>query len=203
MPNWCDNYLVIEAEPHVIEALLAKAKGKPSRNSDVEREFSYLPFLQQEIDACENYEASWYEFNIGRLGCKWFPDIGPDAVFVEGGRMSVSFDSPWSPPVEGTRLVAEWLREQGFSFQLRHSYEEGGNSFCGVFTADEDGEQDQCGDYVELDAVDLRADDAKAEDYAGICQSFGMTFEALKERAKGEMDYVILCPDYYQPYARY
>ncbi len=203
MPNWCDNYLVIEAEPHVITALLAKAKGKCSPHSDVVREFSYLPFLQEQIDACENFEAQWYEFMLGKLGCKWFPDVGADAVFIEGGRMSVSFDSPWSPPIDGTRLIAEWLRAQGFIFQLRHSYEESGCAFCGMFTADQDDEEDQCGEYAELDGDMLRADDADAEEYTGVCTSFGITFEALKERASGGMDYVILCPDFYQPYTRY
>jgi hypothetical protein len=200
MPNWCSNYLTITAEPPVITALLAKAKGKASPHSDQERQFSYLPFLQEKIDACEDFAAQWYGFMLANVGCKWFPDIDPDALCVEDGRVSVPFSSPWSPPVEGTRAIAEWMRGQGFAFRLQLTYEESGCAFCGVFTADEDGEEDLCGEYVEPDAAELRQ--GKAEDYADLCKSFGISFAHLQAQATEDMEYVTLCPDFYREHAR-
>jgi len=198
MPNWCDNFLEITAEPQVITALLAKAKGKRAPHDDAVREFSYLPFLQEQIDACENYDAKWYEFNLSKLGCKWFPDIAPDAVAVTAGRMTATFTSPWSPPIEGTTAIADWLRGQGGAFKITLSYVEPGCAFCGVFTADQDNEDDRCGEYCELDAKELRA--AKAEDYAAVCKTFGIRFADLQARATEDVEYVTLCPDFYQPY---
>jgi hypothetical protein len=198
MPNWCHNYLEITAEPRVITALLAKAKGKSSPHADEVREFSYLPFLQEHIDACEDYKANWYEFNISKLGCKWFPDIESDAIRIAEGRLTMAFPSPWSPPAAGTSLIAGWLRSQGFAFQLKHAFVESGMAFCGVFTADEHGQEYHCGDYVELDAEDLRT--GKQEDYTAICQDFDISFPDLQARATEDRQYVTLCPDYFKPY---
>ena len=200
MPNWCSNYLEITAEPPVIAALLAKAKGKSSPECDVIREFSYLPFFQEQIDACEDFESQWYEFMLGKVGCKWFPVIEPDAVCVSENRIGISFESPWSPPVSGTSVIADWLRKQGFIFQFQLTYEESGCAFCGVFTADQDGEEDQCGEYAELDADMLR--EGKEEDYEDVCQSFDISFADLQARATEDTEYVTLCPDFYRDHAR-
>jgi len=198
MPNWCDNYLEITAEPRVISALLAKAKGKRSPYDDTVCDFSYLPFLQEQIDACENYEANWYGFNLAKLGCKWFPEIVPYAIDITADRVTAAFQSPWGPPIAGTSAIADWLRSQDFAFTLTLSYHESGCAFCGVFTADQDGEDDLCGEYLELDAEELRA--GNAEDYAAVCKSFGISFPDLQARATDDVDYVTLCPDFYQPY---
>ena len=200
MPNWCSNYLTVTAGPPVITTLLAKAKGKASPHHDQVRQFSYLPFLQEKIDACQDFETQWYGFMLANVGCKWFPDVHPDAVHVENGRVSVAFDSPWSPPVEGTRAIAAWMRGQGFAFRLQLAYEEPGCAFCGVFTADQDGEEDRCGEYLELDAAELRQ--GKAEEYAGVCQAFGISFAELQAQATEDREYVTLCPEFYREHAR-
>lgn len=199
MPNWCENHLTIEAEPHVITALLAKAKSKSSPDSEKEVPFSYLPFFQEKIDACEDFEKQWYDFMLANVGCKWFPEIDPELVSIEPAYIGVSFDSPWSPPVEGTRVIAEWLRAQGFAFQIELTYQESGCAFCGVFTADQHGDEDQCGDYQELDAEELR--NGKEEDYAGECERYGISFAELQARATEDMEYIVLCPDFYRPHA--
>lgn len=195
MPNWCDNYLAISAEPQVIQALLEKATAKASPNCDVIRKFSYLPFVQDVIDNCENYSERWYEVNIASLGCKWFPVIEADMVNISETEITISFDSAWSPPLEGTRAIGDWLRAQGFHFTLILTYEEPSNAFCGVYTADQHGELDQHGDYIEVEAEELRQ--GKAEDYAGLCQSFGISFEALQARAEEGVEYVTLAPTFY------
>ncbi len=152
MPNWCYNTLTIAAEPHVITALRAKAQGKPSPDSEETVPFSYLPFVQEQLDACPDFAVHWYEWMLEHVGCKGFPEIDPACLDVETDVLSMSFESPWGPPLEGTRAIAAWLRAQGGAFSLTLTYEEPNGAFCGVFTMDEEREEDLCGEYAELES---------------------------------------------------
>lgn len=96
-------------------------------------------------------------------------------------------------------MIAEWMRAEGFTFQLQLTYEEPGCAFCGVFTADENSEEDRNGDFVELDAAEIRQ--GKAEDYAEVCQTFGISFADLQAKATGDIECVTLCPNFYREHS--
>ena len=97
----------------------------------------------------------------------------------------------WSMRVEAT-----WFRSEKSPPLVLRS----GCAFCGVFTADQDGEEDLCGEYPELDAAELRQ--GKAEDYADVCKAFGISFAELQAQATEDRVYVTLCPEFYREHAR-
>ena len=162
MPNWCNNYLVLEHEdPEMItRARKAFNEGKlleefcpvPASlhivagrvGSDDEPEQKKL-----EEDTARNLEvhgyANWYDYCVNEWGTKW--DVGG-----EGDQSSqdsptdvrMNFDSAWAPP------IAAMEKFQDLGFKVKLIYWESGMCFCGLF--DENGD-----DY--LDYTDMSADE--------------------------------------------
>ena len=161
MPNWCNNYLVLEHEdPEMINrAKRAYADGK------LLEEFCPVPASlhivagrvgddtdpkQIELEAQEkaNLEAhgyaTWYDYCVNEWGTKW--DVGGDDMLTEDGpnALRMSFDSAWAPP------VAAMEKFQDLGFKVKLIYWESGMCFCGIF--DENGD-----DY--MDYTDMTADE--------------------------------------------
>ena len=163
MPNWCNNYLVLEHEdPAMIErAKKAFAEGK------LLEEFIPVPASlhivagrvgdkdspeQIELEAQEkaNLEAhgysTWYDYCVNEWGTKW--DVGG-----EGDQSSqdsptdirMNFDSAWAPP------IAAMEKFQDLGFKVKLVYWESGMCFCGLF--DENG--DDYLDYTDMSAKEL------------------------------------------------
>lgn len=97
---------------------------------------------EQEQKALEAQEAvnlakygykNWYDFCVGSWSTKW--DVGAEGyeVEIEDGRLTLSFDSAWAPPI----AAYEKLQEMGF--EVRAYYYESGMCFAGVW---EDGVDD-------------------------------------------------------------
>ena len=163
MPNWCNNYLVLEHEdPAMIErAKTAFANGK------LLEEFCPVPAslhivagrvgddtdpkqidleAQEKANIANHGYRTWYDFCINEWGTKW--DVGG-----EGDQSSqdsptdirMNFDSAWAPP------VAAMEKFQDLGFKVKLVYWESGMCFCGLF--DENG--DDYYDYSDMTSAEL------------------------------------------------
>jgi hypothetical protein len=155
MPNWCNNTLELA---HEDPAMLERARDALNRGEFLQ-EFIPVPEelkivagrvgdatdpKQIELEAAEkrNRElfgyATWYDFCVNEWGTKW--DVGGDGMTcdIEDGRITASFDSAWSPPIQ----AYEKLTELGFS--VRAYYYEGGMNFAGIW-------EDGIDDFYELE----------------------------------------------------
>lgn len=138
MPNWCNN--VVELA-HEDPAMLERARDALNRGEFLQE---FIPVPQELKDAVANFEvnealvtkygySNWYDYCVNEWGTKW--DVGGDGVTaeIEDGRITTSFDSAWSPPIQ----AYEKLVDLGFS--IRAYYYEGGMCFAGIW---EDGDDD-------------------------------------------------------------
>lgn len=162
MPNWCNN--VVELA-HEDPAMLERARDALNRGEFLQE---FIPVPQELKDTVagrvgdnEEYAqrlhefkeklnleffgyASWYDYCVNEWGTKW--DVGGDGMTceIEDGRISTSFDSAWSPPIQ----AYEKLVELGFS--VRAYYYEGGMCFAGIW-------EDFNDDYYDLSGLDSEA----------------------------------------------
>jgi len=158
MPNWCNNYLVLE---HEDPAMITRAK-KAYCDGKLLEEFCPVPAslhivagrvgddsdeaqIKLEEDTARNLEvhgyANWYDYCVNEWGTKW--DVGgDDGMITEDGpnALRMSFDSAWAPPT----AAMEKFMDLGFKVKL--IYYESGMGFCGLF--DENGD-----DYYELSGL--------------------------------------------------
>lgn len=100
---------------------------------------------QAELEAKEkaNQEkygySNWYDFCVAEWGTKW--DISPyEPVTLDGDRMTITFDSAWSPPINAYEKLVE------MGFEIRAYYYECGMAFCGVW-------EDGYDDYYEISGM--------------------------------------------------
>ena len=164
MPNWCNNYLVLEHEdPEMINrAKKAYAEGKLLAEfvpvpddlhivagrvgSDEDQKQKDL-VAQEEVNVAKHGYANWYDYCVNEWGTKW--DVGGDDMLTEDGpnALRMSFDSAWAPPV----AAMEKFQDQGFRVKL--IYWESGMCFCGLY--DENG--DDYFDYTDMSADEVEA----------------------------------------------
>ena len=142
MPNWCNNVVELSHENPEMMARAAKSFNDGSflaefvpvpadlnitagRESD---ENAQKALEEKEKANLEKYGyANWYDYCVNEWGTKW--DISPyePVTLDEDGRLTMSFDSAWSPPTQ----AYEKLLDLGFS--LRAYYYESGMGFCGIW----------------------------------------------------------------------
>ena len=152
MPNWCNNVVELSHENPEMMARAVKSFNDGSflnefipvptdlnitagRESD---ETAQKALEEKEKANQEKYGYSnWYDYCVNEWGTKW--DIEPyePVTLDEDGRLTMSFDSAWSPPTQ----AYEKLLDLGFS--LRAYYYESGMGFCGIW-------EDGCDDYYEI-----------------------------------------------------
>lgn len=148
MPNWCNNTLELaHADPKMIE----RARDAFNRQ-ELLQEFIPVPEslhivagcvsdpveqAKLEADTARNVETigygNWYDYCVNEWGTKW--DVGAEGyeVEIEDGRLTMSFDSAWSPPLEAYGKLVD------LGFEVRAYYYESGMCFAGVW---EDGNDD-------------------------------------------------------------
>jgi len=162
MPNWCNNYLVLEHEdPAMIErAKKAFAEGKlleefcpvPSSlhvvagrvGDDTDPKQIELEAQEAANIATHGY-ANWYDYCVNEWGTKW--DVGGEGDQASQDSptdLRMNFDSAWAPP------IAAMEKFQDLGFKVKLVYWESGMCFCGIY--DENGD-----DY--LDYSDMTADE--------------------------------------------
>ena len=161
MPNWCNNYLVLEHEdPAMIErAKKAFAEGK------LLEEFCPVPASlhivagsvgdpdeqkKLEEDTARNLEihgyGNWYDYCVNEWGTKW--DVGGEGDQASQDSptdIRMNFDSAWAPP------IAAMEKFQDLGFKVKLVYWESGMCFCGLY--DENG--DDYLDYSDMSAKEL------------------------------------------------
>ena len=161
MPNWCNNYLVLEHEdPAMIErAKKAFAEGK------LLEEFCPVPASlhivagsvgdpdeqkKLEEDTARNLEVhgygNWYDYCVNEWGTKW--DVGGEGDQASQDSptdIRMNFDSAWAPP------IAAMEKFQDLGFKVKLVYWESGMCFCGLY--DENG--DDYMDYSDMSAKEL------------------------------------------------
>lgn len=216
MPNWCSNQLTITGKNKDLQALMEKAHGK-EEDCDV---FCFRPFIKLPDDYSEENNGNWYDYNLELLGCKWFPNISNSSVSFpdfdgdenEMGEVTMTFDSPWSPPTEGVTAIKTWLLdEQGATeLSITHSYEECGAGYCGVSTFsysqgdmnfdDFSGDMSWI-DFDELTLVDGEFSAECLEIALEICEDYNLDLERLKELFEAGDGGCAVYPAFYADYA--
>ena len=165
MPNWCNNYLVLE---HDDPAMIERAK-KAFADGRLLDEFVPVPKdlhvvagrvgndedpeqIKLEEDTARNIAthgyANWYDYCVNEWGTKW--DVGGegDQATEDGpNAIRMNFDSAWAPPVPAMQKF------QDLGFKVKLVYWESGMCFCGVF--DENG--DDYFDYTDMSADEVEA----------------------------------------------
>jgi hypothetical protein len=162
MPNWCNNYLVLEHEdPEMINrAKKAYADGrlldefvpvpKPlhivAGRVGADDEPEQIKLQEQTMHNLSTYGyANWYDWCVNEWGTKW--DVGGEDMLAEDGpnALRMSFDSAWAPP------IAAMEKFQDLGFRVKLIYWESGMCFCGIF--DENG--DDYMDYTDMSAAEV------------------------------------------------
>ena len=158
MPNWCRNTITLKhKDPAQIDRAYRALQNETFLNeflpvppfrsmdhepglSDSEVENKRTAVDQENLDL---YGAKdWYDWCVTNWGTKW--DVG-DREYTElfdANTVTASFDSAWAPP----RRAYEHLVSLGF--EITAYYSEPGMCFCGKWTGDALGFQD---DYREYD----------------------------------------------------
>lgn len=163
MPNWCNNYLVLEHEdPAMIErAKTAFAEGKllaefcpvpedlsivAGRVGDDEDQKQKDLVAQMEVNVAKHGYANWYDYCVNEWGTKW--DVGGEGDQASQDSptdLRMNFDSAWAPP------IAAMEKFQDLGFKVKLIYWESGMGFCGLY--DENG--DDYYEYSNLTADEL------------------------------------------------
>lgn len=142
MPNWCDNQLTIYSSDKQLLTDMAEAakKGELLAFLRPEPDYSVTPvaktFFDENGDKTPSIrEDAWWDWRIQNWGTKWDIDTDPDLVNLdlEGGTITCSFSTAWSPPIAALNWAAE---ERGIDFQIY--YYEPGIPFCGYATPSQD-----------------------------------------------------------------
>jgi hypothetical protein len=163
MPNWCNNYLVLEHdEPEMItraqkafadarllaefvpvpESLHIVAGSVGPKGSPEQTELE----LKEDANLKAHGYATWYDYCVNEWGTKW--DVGGEgdqATVHSPNSISMNFDSAWAPP------IAAMEKFQDLGFKVKLVYWESGMCFCGLF--DENG--DDFYDYTDMTSEQL------------------------------------------------
>ena len=182
MPNWCNNTLELQHEdPAMIErARVAFNDGKlcnefvpvpESLHVVAGRVSDEAEQAKLEADTAKNLAdhgyGNWYDFCVNEWGTKW--DVGGDgqiADVLEDGRLAMSFDSAWSPPIQ----FYEKMLDLGFS--VRAYYYESGMCFAGIW-------EDGIDDYYDLS--DCRNADEAEDTLPSVLDEMFCISECMRE----------------------
>ena len=112
-------------------------------------------YAQNQINLTKYGARDWYDWQCSHWGTKW----GDCDTYLNGhsdSHLDFSFDSAWSPPIDGLAHISTMFPTLTFTI----TYEEGGNGFFGATkivdgqVATSDGDVSQIEGYGELDFND-------------------------------------------------
>ncbi len=129
MPNFCDNYLIMEGNVEILEEFLNAA------NQD-EENMKFLDFMRPMPDE-KTLKITPHEWRLTNLGTKWEvyhdkdaysddPEYNFGSIF--NGTLKIYFETAWSPPIEAVKYFCE---KHGLHGRL-HYYEEE-HDFAGFY----------------------------------------------------------------------
>jgi len=163
MPNWCMNNLYIShSDPTKLQEFVdAYNSGKTCQH--------YLPVPEGYYED-DGPNPRWYNWCCNNWGTKW--DFGKDEYYdpakIEDGKVVVSFNTAWSPPVQFYEKLVE------LDYNLRATYFEPGMAYCGIWDNGID-------NYIEYGGIDDKRDVIPV----ALWNEYGMDefFEMMEEDA--------------------
>lgn len=135
MPNWCENRLEITFDTY-IEYISFVQKVFTDSEGEIRPQQDDFPFLErllptppEKLEISDFSEDGWYEWRTHNWGCKWdiaspFFNLDDESLII-----SMSFDTPWGPPVLGINAISQ----QYPSADFRLMYYEMGMCFAGTY----------------------------------------------------------------------
>lgn len=132
MANLCSNYIEIKGSQKNIKKIADILKENPKGD----KLYETLIGLKPE----GNYKDDWYDLNIEWFGCKWDTEYDIEDMTIDTKSITMSVESPWSPPVEFCKTLAK-----KYKVNCVISYEEPGCDYTGKTTIKSDG------DFIEED----------------------------------------------------
>lgn len=183
MPNWCSNQLIIRGEVTELNEFITKVKKQNPENGHYDILGSLLPTPQELVDTVSGFLGrnedgtpsdaqlelekkqteniakygykDWYDWNCAVWGTKW-GDSDTDASFTNDKEVTFTFQSAWSPPINGLSRIAKMFPNLRFFLM----YEELGMGFFGTTEFMPDGDfLDDCHSSEELDIPDDNEDE--------------------------------------------
>lgn len=141
MPNWVNNYIVIEGDAERLDALEKHIK-EPSPFVEPNTSFTFHSFITLSPDKVDEYhetngwkegvrtgdtEFNWYNWNCNNWNTKW-DACNPD-LDITTGQILIRFETAWAAPIPVFEEMAkqypdldiefEWEEEQGFGQILK------------------------------------------------------------------------------------
>jgi hypothetical protein len=160
MPNWCANSLKLVATTADSEKKLAEIVQELERAKTAGEDASIFALIkpipqdlmiragsfgtgtpeQAELQIAEQRNLdkygykNWYDYCIGEWGTKWDMNnqYEDEPYTIEGNRVTMVFDTAWSPPME----IYYALEEMGF--EVEATYVEQGVGYIGYYSNGED-----------------------------------------------------------------
>ena len=130
MPNWCDNTLIVRADPSNLRELRKFAEVVISKGDD---EVELLVF-DNLVPAPQDIKDSGddYQWCVDNWGTKWDASdtFAQEVTSVNSKAMVYSFITAWSPPEEWVKRVAKLFPTLEFTLE----YNEPGMGFSGSFS---------------------------------------------------------------------
>ena len=140
MPNWCSNYIEITGNRKGLSQIKEIFEANPNGSM-----FELLVGKYADGQTEEEYQQTWYDTNCDRWGCKWDVEIDLGTInFFEDSAITFGIQTAWSPCNYFLRLL-----HSKYGVFVKNEYSEQGNDFAGIYEIDEDGEQDDCYNYLE------------------------------------------------------
>ena len=188
MPNWCENRLEISFSDiaqyaEFVEKVFTDSKGGIRPQQD---DFPFLerllPTPAEKLEISDFSGDGWYQWRLDNWGCKW--DIASPFFNLDDEDLiiSMSFDTPWAPPVDAITAISQMYPSADF----RLMYYEMGMGFAGALKA-RDGLSDDLymNDIPKQVYVDLGVafDDEGDVDWENSNEDFDI-FSVLEEDTK-------------------
>ena len=140
MPNWCSNYIEITGNRKGLSQIKEILEANPNGSM-----FELLVGKLADGQTEEEYQQTWYDTNCDRWGCKWDVEIDLGTInFFEDSAITFGIQTAWSPCVGFLRLL-----HQKYSVFVKNDFSENGDDFAGRYVIDEDGEVNDCWEYLE------------------------------------------------------
>ncbi len=143
MPNHCENHLTVEGTPYDVRKFARDHYRVPDdwdgnlgeRKTTLDFSFS-VPYPENFLDRQRLKQSShsgWYDYHNQHWGTKWnaydiHPDNFPEVINnCEDGRLTYSFSTAWSPPMEWLSTASRKYPDLTFTL----GYVEYGCDFAG------------------------------------------------------------------------
>jgi hypothetical protein len=135
MPNWCENELVVQGEPKIVDLFVRAAKGKVMMDFN-----AFVPYPScfklggEDMDGYNAYGErdhikSGYDWCHDNWGTKWNAQAISLTLKKKKKGVLYSFDTAWAPPERVVIAMSRIFKTLTFTLK----YWEMGSAFRGIF----------------------------------------------------------------------